>query len=105
MLTGLLAPATTAERCAEVSNGQITITPGPADTTAPAIAIATPARGASYRQGKTIIASYSCTDRDDAVTSCSGTVPNGSPIDTRSPGAHSFTVSATDHVANRARTT
>ena len=52
-------------------------------------------------------ASYSCTDDagGSGVASCTGTVPNGSPIDTSTLGQHPFTVDAQDNAGNPASTT
>jgi FG-GAP repeat len=60
--------------------------------------ITTPVNGATYSQGQVVDASYNCTDppTDTTLSSCTGTVANGSPIDTSTPGAHTFTVTATD---------
>jgi hypothetical protein len=62
----------------------------------PTVTITTPANGATYGQGQTVNASYSCQDGVDGpgIASCTGPVANGSPIDTSTPGSHSFTVTA-----------
>ena len=70
------------------------------DTTAPAIEITTPADGASYKHGATVVADYSCTDPDSPVSSCAGPVANGQAIDTSTPGFHAFTVTASDPSGN-----
>src|SRR5262249_26837438 len=70
------------------------------DTEAPTITINAPT-ATSYYSGATVNASFTCTDGDSGVASCVGTVPNGSPIST-TPGAHTFTVNATDNVGNTA---
>jgi hypothetical protein len=63
----------------------------------PAIAIASPANGASYTQGQAVNAAYSCSaPAGVAVTSCSGPVADGAPIDTRTRGSHTFSVIAQD---------
>jgi hypothetical protein len=72
------------------------------DKTAPAVAIAVPADGATYTLNQQVSASYSCSP--DAVSgskTCSGTVPNGSPIDTSSYGTKTFTVTAEDNAGNK----
>ncbi len=65
----------------------------------PTASIAAPIDGGVFTQGQTVLADYSCADGDiihvDEVT-CVGTVADGSPIDTSTPGAKSFTVTATD---------
>jgi len=75
------------------------------DTTAPSIQIVTPQDGASYKQGATVLADYSCTDPDSAVSSCAGPVANGQAIDTSTPGSHAFTVTASDPSGNTASKT
>ena len=64
---------------------------------APVISIASPGDGATYTQGQVVNASYSCTPAEGAtVKTCAGTVANGAPIDTSTPGSHSFTVNTED---------
>lgn len=65
----------------------------------PTATIAAPVNGGTFTQGQTVLADYSCADGDTVhvdVVTCVGTVPDGSPIDTSTPGAKSFTVTATD---------
>ena len=63
----------------------------------PTITIATPARGASFTQGQTVLASYVCAAPSAAtLTSCAGPVAAGARIDTTTPGAHPFTVRTVD---------
>ena len=62
----------------------------------PVVKIKTPAEGAVYRLGKVVHASYKCKDASTTIASCVGTVPKGAAIDTSTPGAHTFTVTATD---------
>jgi hypothetical protein len=70
------------------------------DKKAPTITITTPI-ATSYPSGAIVNASFMCTDGGSGVASCAGTVPSGSPIST-TPGTHTFTVNATDKVANTA---
>jgi hypothetical protein len=72
----------------------------PADATAPTISITSPADGATYQQGASIYASYSCSDSADSSPQCTGTVPNGSAIDTGTTGTKTFTVTAKDSAGN-----
>jgi flagellar hook assembly protein FlgD len=65
------------------------------DGAPPTVSVATPASGANYAHGASVDASYSCDGDGAAVSSCSGPVASGSPIDTTTAGAHSFTVTAT----------
>jgi hypothetical protein len=63
----------------------------------PAIAINQPAAGASYANGQVVAASYSCAASAPAtLTSCTAAVAQGAPLDTTTPGAHTFTVVAAD---------
>ena len=76
------------------------------DTKGPSITITTPQDGATYDQGATIDADYSCADEPggsglaDQPDGCKGDVANGSPVDTSSLGQHSFTVTAKDRAGN-----
>jgi len=84
-----------------------TIPLGGGDTTAPSVAIATPADGALYLKDQAVAASYSCEDEPDGsgLASCDGTVADGELIDTAAVGPHSFTVVGTDNAGNSAAVT
>ncbi|HZT41431.1 MAG TPA: YncE family protein, partial [Chthonomonadaceae bacterium] len=71
------------------------------DTTPPTITITMPANGSVYTLNQNVSASYSCTDPDSSCTS-TGTVANGSPLDTSSAGTKTLTVTATDPAGNTA---
>jgi hypothetical protein len=67
----------------------------------PTVEIDTPANGAVYAPGQVVNASWACAYDNASPGSdlgfgngCSGSVANGSPIDT-SPGTHTFTVTGT----------
>jgi hypothetical protein len=64
---------------------------------APTAKISSPAPNATYAVGQAVQASYSCTEASGGpgISSCTGTVPNGAPIDTSTRGQHTFTVTAT----------
>jgi hypothetical protein len=63
----------------------------------PSIVVGAPANGATYSKGQGVNAAYSCTAPAAAtVTACVGSVANGAPIDTSTPGSHTFTVNAQD---------
>ncbi len=63
----------------------------------PSVDIVAPLGGASYTQAQRVAADYSCSGSGGAtVVSCSGTVPNGAPIDTSTLGSHTFAVQAED---------
>jgi hypothetical protein len=69
------------------------------DTTPPAISITIPIK-TTYLLNQAINANYACTDGGSGVATCTGTVANGSSIDTSSVGGKTFTVNATDRVGN-----
>jgi hypothetical protein len=76
------------------------------DATAPGITITTPAAGASYTLGQSVLAAYSCTDPGGSgIDTCLGTVGNTLPIETGSIGPKTFTVDATDLAGNTASKT
>lgn len=75
------------------------------DTTPPAITIDAPAQDATYNEAEAVDASYSCSDDGVGVASCAGPVPAGEPLDTSTPGTHTFTVTATDNTANQSTQT
>jgi hypothetical protein len=64
----------------------------------PPVSIQAPQQGASYRLGQSVAARYSClaTTMGPALKSCVGSVPARHRINTRTLGAHSFSVSATN---------
>ena len=63
----------------------------------PRAALGSPFDGAQYTQGQIVTASYLCAEGVDGpgIASCTGTLPNGSQIDTSTVGEHKFTVTAT----------
>ncbi len=73
------------------------------DATDPEIEMAVPASGGTYGQGAVIPADFGCTDRGGSnLAECTGTVPPGTTLDTSTPGAHTFTATATDGAGNTA---
>jgi hypothetical protein len=70
------------------------------DKKAPAIAITVPAAG-SYVLNGAAAANYGCTDGGSGVANCTGPVGSGANIDTATPGAKTFTVTARDAVGNQ----
>jgi hypothetical protein len=63
----------------------------------PTVTISTPASGATFTESQAVTASYACSAPAGAtITTCTGPVADGAPIDTTAPGQHSFTVHATD---------
>jgi hypothetical protein len=77
------------------------------DTTPPSIQIVTPQDGATYKQGTTVQADYSCADEPggSGVVACTGAVTDGQAVDTSHPGANTFTVTASDGAGNAATKT
>jgi hypothetical protein len=90
-----LAPSTT-------TPPSVTITYTLPDTTAPTISIASPGANATYPIGAAVPASYSCAEEagGSGLAACQGPATPGSPIDTSTPGPHSFTVTARDNAGN-----
>jgi Bacterial Ig domain len=64
----------------------------------PLVSITAPVFDATYAVGQTVRARYACSavTGGAAVRSCVGSVANGRAVNTRSPGGHTFTVTATD---------
>jgi hypothetical protein len=62
------------------------------------VSITAPAQGGRYRLGQAVAARYSClaTTGGPPLKSCVGTVPAGHPVNTRTLGTHTFSVSATN---------
>jgi len=71
------------------------------DTTPPTIVIQSPSPSATYSLNQAVAAAYSCSDSQSGVATCTGTVANGSNIDTTSPGVKTFTVNASDNAGNQ----
>ncbi len=70
---------------------------------APSIEITSPTDGAHYMYGQVVVALYGCQEgaAGPGIASCAGTVPVGQTIDTRTPGPHTFTVTATSSDGQR----
>jgi hypothetical protein len=70
-----------------------------------AINVTSPTNGAIYTQGQTVTANYECSAPPGAtIDKCTGTAPNGAPIDTSTVGVHDFVVEATDSEGGSAST-
>jgi hypothetical protein len=65
---------------------------------APPVSIQSPAGRASYRLGQSVLARYSCGVQSSGspLRTCTGTVPSGHAVDTRTLGVHAFSAKATD---------
>ena len=63
----------------------------------PGVSITSPVDGAVFNLGQAAVASYACAEASGGpgIESCSGPVASGSPLDTSTPGSHSFAVTAT----------
>jgi hypothetical protein len=76
-------------------------------TAAPSATITSPATGAIVTKGQVVAASYACQDgtAGPGISSCTGTVADGQPIATSSPGRHTFTVTAVSKDGDRTAST
>ena len=83
----------------EASN-TLTIGGAGPDVTDPVVTITTPVDGATYDLDEVVVADFECTDAESGIASCVGDVADGSPIDTSTLGAHTFTVVGTDNATN-----
>jgi len=70
------------------------------DATPPKAAITTPGNSAVYTQNQSVKAIFSCTDATAGVNACTGTVTNGSNIDTATIGTKNFSVQVADNAGN-----
>jgi hypothetical protein len=81
------------------ANATLTVAVGAPDTSPPSITFIEPNESSVYANGEDTAAAYTCSDQSTPVT-CEGTVPNGDPLDTTTPGVQDFTVTATDSLGN-----
>ncbi|HVC20446.1 MAG TPA: HYR domain-containing protein, partial [Vicinamibacterales bacterium] len=88
---------TATDAAGNVASGAFTVTVR--DTIPPTIVITSPT-GTTYGLMQTVASAYTCADTGSGVATCAGPVPSGSPLDTSTPGAHTFTVTATDVAGN-----
>ncbi len=74
------------------------------DTKAPTITITRPPNGASYANGQSVTALYSCQDETggSGLHGCDGPVASGASLDTNTAGDFTFGVHATDQAGNSA---
>jgi hypothetical protein len=63
---------------------------------APSVTISSPSASTVYAIGQAVQANYNCLEASGGpgLSSCTGTVPSGAPIDTSTPGQHPFSVTA-----------
>jgi WD40 repeat protein len=75
------------------------------DMMPPQIDLRYPSDGASYELGSDVTVDYSCSDPDrGGIVFCSGDVPDGAPLDTRTAGTFHFSIAAVDsarHITQR----
>ena len=71
-----------------------------AEDSPPGVSIGVPGPDEFYAEGSTVLAAFLCSDGESGIASCLGDVGNGEPIDTSTPGEHTFTVIATNGVGN-----
>jgi hypothetical protein len=69
------------------------------DTVPPTVSITSPT-ATTYEAGTTVNAAYACADSGSGISSCTGSVANGSPID-MTVGTHTFMVNAMDKAGNQ----
>ena len=75
------------------------------DRKPPVVALTAPASGTVYALNQSVAAHYTCSDGGAGTSSCTGTVPDGNPIDTSSVGAKTFVVNASDAAGNTSSAT
>jgi Tol biopolymer transport system component len=67
------------------------------DIEPPKVEFRTPADGATYDLDAPVIIDFSCSDENGSgILACAGDRPNGAPLDTSTPGTHTFHVFAVD---------
>ena len=72
----------------------------------PTVTITAPVNEGVFRQGEVANANFACLPGEGtSLKSCTGPVANGAPLDTSTPGEHSFTVEAEDNDAGNASET
>jgi hypothetical protein len=71
--------------------------PAPGSCPPPTATLTTPSNGATYTQGQSVTASYTCgaPPAPATLSACTGNVPSGSKLDTSTLGTQTFTVTAT----------
>jgi hypothetical protein len=72
------------------------------DSKAPEVILSAPVEGATVNVGAEVAARFACTDAGSGLESCTGTVSDGAPINTTSPGEKTFTAQGTDKTGHTA---
>ena len=57
-------------------------------------------QGVEFALGQRVLSGFDCWDAHSGVATCNGSVANGAPLDTSTPGSHTLTVTTTDPVRN-----
>lgn len=65
-------------------------------TSGPTVTVLSPTEGATYKKGQKVLADYFCEEGEGGpgLSSCTGTVADGTAIETASTGEHTFQVTA-----------
>jgi 6-phosphogluconolactonase len=102
--SGALTPRSTPFALAGANTIGLALSPpiGP-----PTVSLGAPVDGSTVAFGDVVHATYSCSETvgGPGLQSCTGTVPDGTPIDTSTAGAHQFTVTATSKAGQTASAT
>jgi len=91
---------TATDLAGNTNTGSVTYTV--VDSVPPTVTITSPT-ATTYEAGTTVNAAFTCADSGSGISSCTGTVANGSPID-MSIGTHTFSVTAMDKAGNQTTT-
>jgi hypothetical protein len=70
------------------------------DTTAPTIGITSPRAGQLVEPNGVLPSTFTCSDAGSGVSICGMAAPSGPPLDTATPGWHTFVTAATDQAGN-----
>jgi hypothetical protein len=70
------------------------------DTTSPQVTVTVPAEGATFDHGQQVPSRFTCTDAGGSTLQTCGSEVPGLPLDTTTPGDHTFSVAATDGAGN-----
>jgi probable HAF family extracellular repeat protein len=73
------------------------------DKTAPTVSVGVPSNNGIHLLNSSVASNYSCNDATSGLQSCSGSVPNGTSINTTAAGSFNFVVNATDKAGNTAQ--
>jgi hypothetical protein len=71
------------------------------DSVKPQVTVSVPVKAKTYKLHQTVLASYSCLDAVSRIATCTGTVKNGTAINTSTKGTKTFAVVGTDKAGNK----